>query len=485
MSYLSVNSLFNYGRQAYLTCTSFRDKTLESCQQIARRVWDERVMPLAYRIAPQKLFNIMFRLRVGLSIEESKNKELHLAAYWGTTQDIDAILAKGADANVKNWIGMTPLHYTALKGNSEGCRSLLNKKADIETKSPRGRTPLHYAAMGGHVDIIRDLLAAGATHSVKTAQGNTPLHLAVLNNNKEATRALVAAGADIYATNSDNILPLTCNNFEFYRIMLGVESHPAFESITTLQDYCDRTFPASRDRLPKDWETWLKKLKREKDSFQELRKVLEKCEQKHLKTIENIQTISSCPPTIETIVQGLIQESPLFAKAWALVNRDEKLKLIEMSTPHCLLGPAFYLSPSHAIHIHKSLNIYMKTFCVIFEVMNALQREHIHRIHQLARFGELSREEFTFSIEALEYETSWWTLKILGKSLDINLTEYWKIENIPVAPSKHLPEGGPPHTDIYRELWELLYAAPYLKKHPELDIALRKSCNSNQKTSRH
>ena len=519
MSYLSANSLFTSGRQAfYSACTSLRDKTIDSCQQVAkraRREADQRGMPWVYRIAPPRFFNIIFRSLIGLSLEESKNTELHLAACWGTTRDIDAILAKRADVNSKNWLGMTPLHYAALKGNDTGCRSLLNKGANVGAKEIRGRTPLHAAATSGNratvltllkagashavkaadgttplhhsvlnknKEAVLTLLKAGASHAVKAADGNTPLHHAVLIENKEAVQTLVAAGADINALNSNKLSPLeACPNIEILRILLDVESHPAFASFKTLHDYCDKMFPASRDELPKDWETWLKKIKRGEDSFKELGKVFAKCEimssEKYLKTLETLEAVSAAPPTLESIVQYLIHEYPVFDKAWALANRDEKLNLIGITTDleihNQKFAPAFYEANSHVIKIKKSLDIFWKTYCVIFELMNALQRESYLRIHQLAKLGELSREEYTLLIEHLEYETMRWTHRITGIPFTSNFAEVWKLHNIP-PPQESVFKELSPHADTYRKIWDRSHAAQYFKKHQELDIALRK-----------
>ncbi len=439
MSQLHINSLFAYGHQIYSTCASFRDKTLESCQQIAKRTWSEAKMygqRLGYRIGNPKLLNMMVRLDTGLSIEEMKATELHVAASLGTTADINAILAKGADVNATDGIGCTPLHYAALRGNDTGCRSLLNKGANAAAKDIHGRTPLHAAAIKGNRAEILTLLKAGASHAAKTLRGDTPLHFAVRAENKETTRALVAAGADIHAMNLNKITtPTISDNIEINRILFDFESHPAFVSLTTLHDYCDQIFPASRDRLPKDWETWQKKLnkiKNEIDSFRELREVLAKCgpisNEKFLKTIETLQETYGSSPNLASIVLCLLQESPLFAKAWALVNRDEKLKLIKMSKAEFnkCNSSGFYGQNSHAIHIHKSSNIYDRTDTVIFEIINAVQRERFMRVTQLAELGELSREEYTLFKENLEYDTLYWNLQIQGRTLTNNFTEDWK-----------------------------------------------------------
>jgi len=106
--------------------------------------------------------------------------------------------------------------------------------------------------------------------------------------------------------------------------------------------------------------------------------------------------------------------------------------------------------------------------------MNAFQRETLLQIHQLAELGNLGREEFTFLKEATEHNTGCWTRTIAGVPLSNDFSQDWKLQNIPEAPSKIFPKGKPPHADNCRKQWDLIGAAPYLKKHPELDIALRK-----------
>ena len=59
---------------------------------------------------------------------------------------VDYLISNGANTNVKDEYGNTPLHYASLYGKSKVVKYLINKGADINKKNNKGNTPLHYAS---------------------------------------------------------------------------------------------------------------------------------------------------------------------------------------------------------------------------------------------------------------------------------------------------------------------------------------------------
>ena len=94
---------------------------------------------------------------------------------------VDALLAKGADANAKDVKGLTPFHYAASATHlrhvhiKECVEALLANGADIHAKDNDGRTPLHYA---NRPEIVHTLVAKGADVHAKDNHGQTPLDFA-------------------------------------------------------------------------------------------------------------------------------------------------------------------------------------------------------------------------------------------------------------------------------------------------------------------
>jgi ankyrin repeat protein len=109
---------------------------------------------------------------------------LHLATCYG--QDIVALLiVKGADVNIQDRIGRTPLHWIAQEGQTEIAELLLAKGADPNKRDSAGQTPLHLAAIEGHQTVALSLIKSGANINVLDGEGFTPLFLAKARGNKE------------------------------------------------------------------------------------------------------------------------------------------------------------------------------------------------------------------------------------------------------------------------------------------------------------
>ncbi|HTU91615.1 MAG TPA: PQQ-binding-like beta-propeller repeat protein [Gemmataceae bacterium] len=122
-------------------------------------------------------------------------------------KEVKAQLAKGADANAKNEIGITALWIAASKGQAEIVRLLLKAQADVNARDGIWyQTPLSLSVGGGHAAVVTDLLRAGAKGVdaavlSAAAVGKLPVLRAVLDNSKPRREALDAA---LFAAAKDN-----------------------------------------------------------------------------------------------------------------------------------------------------------------------------------------------------------------------------------------------------------------------------------------
>ena len=89
---------------------------------------------------------------------------LHLAAFFGGADAVRAILATGfpADADAENIIGVRPIHSAAAVGDSASVRALLEAGANPNVTQNSGHTPLDAARHNQDAELERLLIEYGA-----------------------------------------------------------------------------------------------------------------------------------------------------------------------------------------------------------------------------------------------------------------------------------------------------------------------------------
>jgi ankyrin repeat protein len=121
---------------------------------------------------------------------------LHLAAAFGGPEATALLLAHGAHVHrfSRNPMHNQPLHACiALGRNCETLRLLIEQGADVNMTQAGGYTPLHQAAAAGLEDVIRILLEAGADPACLCHQGKTPADYARERQHDVVVQQLSAA----------------------------------------------------------------------------------------------------------------------------------------------------------------------------------------------------------------------------------------------------------------------------------------------------
>jgi ankyrin repeat protein len=121
---------------------------------------------------------------------------------------LELLLEYGADPNVRDSVGATPLHDAVLSGKINAVKKLLEHGADVNVRTTgaivvmedyagiftestySGVTPLHLAAYKGYAEIAKILLERGADPNIRDDDDLTPLEIAQMRNDAETARVI-------------------------------------------------------------------------------------------------------------------------------------------------------------------------------------------------------------------------------------------------------------------------------------------------------
>jgi ankyrin repeat protein len=187
-----------------------------------------------------------------------------------TLPEIRRLMSVGADVNVKDNNGFTPLINASFFGQVQFVTEFLEHGADTEVNDHYDRTPLHWACLNDHLAVVIKLLGhgvnidaynsngapailakrkcrgGGANTEAKTDQGDTPLHWACWKGHLAIAKALLSGGANILAANNQGQLP----------IHKAVSRRKSEVAKYLLREFYARTRPLPLHDLLKDF-TWI------------------------------------------------------------------------------------------------------------------------------------------------------------------------------------------------------------------------------------
>uniref|UniRef100_A0A0R3RSV7 ANK_REP_REGION domain-containing protein n=1 Tax=Elaeophora elaphi TaxID=1147741 RepID=A0A0R3RSV7_9BILA len=145
------------------------------------------------------------------AVNNAKESPLHLSAQHGHGKVVTVLLAKHADARMRNARAETALDVAARLGKANVCRLLicncpelaLQSASECITTDP-GRSrhlaqvvyPLHAAARHGHIDCLQILCHSGFDLDYVTEEGSA-LHVAALFGKVEAVKLLLEQGISV------------------------------------------------------------------------------------------------------------------------------------------------------------------------------------------------------------------------------------------------------------------------------------------------
>lgn len=136
---------------------------------------------------------------------------LHVAAGLDNSDAVSALIKNGADTEIVNNSGLTPLLQAVMNGGFWAMNALLRGGGKVNYAQEGSlRTALHFAAVAGesYETTVYDLVYYGAEVNVADKDGNTPLHLAARYGILHVAVGLINRGADLNIRNSSGRTPL-------------------------------------------------------------------------------------------------------------------------------------------------------------------------------------------------------------------------------------------------------------------------------------
>ena len=138
------------------------------------------------------------------------------ALHWAVRSDdrptVAALIKAGADVSATNRYGVTPLALAATNGNAEIVDALLNAGADANSASPEGASALMTASRTGSRAVVKTLLDHGARVNAREQWfGETALMWAAAEDHPDVVQLLIDSGAELDARSA----PLQFAPFRF------------------------------------------------------------------------------------------------------------------------------------------------------------------------------------------------------------------------------------------------------------------------------
>lgn len=164
---------------------------------------------------PHTLFDALaFGVAITIMLNaHSFSSQIVYEASQGDLPKVNHWLNMGGDINAtidagKGWKGVSALESAAARSNSEMVRFLLSKGADVNMADRQGRTPLIVASEQNQLHNIKLLLSNGASINWQDNRGFTALRCAAEYNRIEAARLLIDSGADLNLKDKEGQTPL-------------------------------------------------------------------------------------------------------------------------------------------------------------------------------------------------------------------------------------------------------------------------------------
>eukprot|EP01126_Amoeba_proteus_P035068 TRINITY_DN3525_c0_g1_i6.p1 TRINITY_DN3525_c0_g1~~TRINITY_DN3525_c0_g1_i6.p1 ORF type:complete len:177 (+),score=25.54 TRINITY_DN3525_c0_g1_i6:260-790(+) len=110
------------------------------------------------------------------------------------------LLHHGANPNIPDKIGITPLHLACELGDVRLFDVLIEYGASVHAIDDEGETPLFYALRGQHVDVVKRLFECGIDFNTRNSDGESVLEFCTSIQDTEMVNLLESLQSFVVST---------------------------------------------------------------------------------------------------------------------------------------------------------------------------------------------------------------------------------------------------------------------------------------------
>ena len=197
------------------------------CQQLD----SQKRTPLMWAVALERVAIVKMLVRCDPDTRDKMGySALHIAVSNNVPSCIQPILGLGADINIRNDEGETPVMLASMMGHEVILASLLKAGAAINLVDVGGGGCLHMASGSGHIPCIALLLKNGVEVDLSDNTGTTALMMASSGGHKAAVSMLLEAGASLDKQNGQGMCALYSavhgGHLDLVRMLLEAGAYP-------------------------------------------------------------------------------------------------------------------------------------------------------------------------------------------------------------------------------------------------------------------
>ncbi|WP_419420113.1 ankyrin repeat domain-containing protein [Legionella sp. D16C41] len=147
---------------------------------------------------------------------------LYIAAKYGLLEEVEALIAAGADLNLTDSKGGNSLTIATINNYDAIIKLLIKNKANLNPVATDNLTPIGFAAYYNNPIIVELLAKAGANLNHRDNRGATPIWLAASKGHAATVEVLVEAEADLAIPNVDGVPPICIAAFNGHTSVIEV-----------------------------------------------------------------------------------------------------------------------------------------------------------------------------------------------------------------------------------------------------------------------